>query len=226
MVPLNRLQCYQCNSTADPECSASQFGNPNQAPTPCSTFKYDDQCYKYWDADGSIGYRGCLSDDDAIVKACELEPKRCSICAFSTCNNEYLIRDSSLWCVHCNETEACMWTSKSPISKCERQVTFYDIESCYQYLFPSGLSAKRGCVLDDEELCGEGGTGGDSCTQCRTHFCNGASYLSQSCVRCNSADSLLCEEGASEIAGNQCIVDPIYSQRGCYSFRDGELIIN
>lgn len=216
IVPTSRIQCFQCNSTSDPDCNGNQFDNHFNSPKPCTSFQYDDQCFKYWDEATGVGYRGCLSDKDEVVGNCESNPERCATCSFPGCNFDPLLRNPQLWCVQCDRSAACMWSYKTPSQPCARQVPFYETESCYQYLYPSGLFAKRGCALDDKEFCED-----KTCPTCTSHFCNGDSYLSQSCVRCRTDGSELCEEKAAEIEGEKCIIDPTYSQRGCYSFRDG-----
>lgn len=148
---------------------------------------------------------------------CEQNPERCSICDYSGCNYDYILRNPRIWCVQCDRTPDCMWSFRTPTKSCNNQVAFYETESCYQHLYPNGLSAKRGCTLDDPELCQQGG---DSCQTCSSYFCNGATYLTQKCIRCTSTDSELCEERADQIEGDTCIVDPTHAQRGCYSFRD------
>lgn len=216
LVPPTRIQCFQCNSTTDPDCNGSQMNSHFSAPLPCATFKYDDQCYKYWDEENSIGYRGCVSDGDDSALACGQSPERCVKCPFSRCNFDPLLRDPHLWCNQCDRTAACMWSFNSPTKPCEKKVVFYESESCYQYLYAGGRAAKRGCTLEDKELCRD-----DACHTCTSHFCNRDSYLSQSCVRCSSTNSELCEVQANMIDGERCNIDPNYSQRGCYSFRDG-----
>lgn len=223
VVPPSRVLCYQCNSTADPTCNDALLGNPFLAAAPCTTFKYDDQCFKYWDEETHTGFRGCMSDADEAVALCAEHPERCAVCGDSYCNSDYLIRDARLWCSQCDRTAECLWSYRTPTLPCQNRVAFYETESCYKYLYPSGLKARRGCTLDDEEFCHEQshhyhGT----CDTCPTFFCNGDSFLTQSCVRCNTSESELCEDKATELLGEQCKVDPTYPQRGCFSFRDGK----
>lgn len=141
---------------------------------------------------------------------------KCLTCSSYSCNSEYILRDPQLWCIQCEGTAACMWSFRTPTRPCANQVAFYENESCYQHLSPSGLMATRGCTLDDPHFCTD-----KECQVCSNYFCNGASYIKQSCIRCTSTE--LCEREPSEIEGEICPVDPTYTQRGCYSFRDGKI---
>lgn len=216
IFPDDRLLCYQCNSTADPDCNHFQIETDN-VPIVCPTFKYDDMCYRYWDADNKIGYRGCLSDADVITDECKRNPERCSMCSSYGCNADYLVRDPRLWCIQCDRNVACMWAYKTPTQMCTEKVAFYEKESCYQYLYPSGTLAKRGCSLDQTELCST-----EKCVHCDTPFCNGESFLTQSCIRCTSDQNKDCDQNPADLVGEKCVIDPTYSQRGCYSYRDGK----
>lgn len=220
VVPSHRILCYQCDSNTDPLCESSQKEDEQRKAKPCATFKFDDQCYMSWNEGNEIGFRGCTSDQSQAVTECEKDPIRCSKCSDSNCNFDYLTRESTLRCVHCDKNPACMWSFRSSNYVCQKRVPFYKTESCYNYLYPSGVMAKRGCTLDDADFCQ-----GNTCSRCTDYFCNGASYLKQSCVRCrsdgNDSKSQLCEAEANNIPGEECIVDPIYTERGCYSFRDG-----
>lgn len=225
MVPSDRIQCYQCNTTTDPLCSGMQRELNPSVLKPCINFKFDDQCFMFWDEENEIGYRGCQSDRDEMVQECEENPVHCSKCSYPNCNSNYLVQDPQLLCVQCDKNPACMWSFRSASLPCHNQVPFYKTESCYQNLYPSGVMAKRGCTLDDMVFCKE-----EDCRLCTDYFCNGESYLKQSCVRCSSdgtkPGSELCEKEANQLEGEECIVDPTYSERGCYTFRDGKVIVD
>lgn len=219
LVPKGRLQCYQCNST-DIRCNGYQREVNEDALRPCKNFKYDDKCFMFWDEGNEFGYRGCLSDLDEVVSECGRNPVHCNKCSFPNCNSNYLVSDPTILCVQCDRNPACMWSFRSTTRRCQKQVAFYKTESCYQHLYPNGVMAKRGCT-QDSSFCSE-----NDCRLCTDHICNGESYSKQSCVRCrsNGTDeaSRMCQREAHKLAGEHCIVDPTYAERGCFTFRDGE----
>lgn len=89
IYPDNRLTCHKCSG---PECLTS---NDLSTPVPCEKYRTDDVCITHYDND--VATRGCLSEYDNLVTACQDETQ-CGKCATNGCNGKTIEEEQCIVC--------------------------------------------------------------------------------------------------------------------------------
>lgn len=127
---------------------------------------------KYLYLDGSIAYRGCLSDTDTGRDYCTNNPIQCSTCKKRACNDNSLTYEVKFSCVKCNpkKDDNCDIIDKNITAiECAPTALGYS-NQCYTYQKEN--ETYRGCLYEAP---------GDIFTECSDDF-------SESCLTCNNTD--------------------------------------
>ncbi|XP_055679724.1 uncharacterized protein LOC129787909 isoform X3 [Lutzomyia longipalpis] len=227
IFPSDRITCHQCNDEENCYMDMTSIGN---VAYPCRNYALDDQCYTV--LEGSVVYRGCLSDRTLEKATCDAAGDLCYKCSEQGCNSEAVEvppePTERIWCHQCrgNSTSDCAyhqpWTNSAP---CTAELKPGEREKCFVGRY--GLDTVRGCTGDDfPELFGDKFCDVLECLVCNDWHCNYHSRAEQRCVQCSSSidDGDYREECLNEpekVYSWYCPVNDYFSieEKGCYSMR-------
>uniref|UniRef100_A0A1B0CVG9 Putative conserved secreted protein n=1 Tax=Lutzomyia longipalpis TaxID=7200 RepID=A0A1B0CVG9_LUTLO len=188
IFPSDRITCHQCNDEENCYMDMTSIGN---VAYPCRNYALDDQCYTV--LEGSVVYRGCLSDRTLEKATCDAAGDLCYKCSEQGCNSEAVEvppePTERIWCHQCrgNSTSDCAyhqpWTNSAP---CTAELKPGEREKCFVGRY--GLDTVRGCTGDDfPELFGDKFCDVLECLVCNDWHCNYHSRAEQRCVQCSSS---------------------------------------
>lgn len=171
-----------------------------------------DTCFILRTSDTST-HRGCSSDD----KTLDCNDSNCEKCNNNNCNDKAIIKNPTLKCIKCSETEECKYGYlDSDAEDCTNDVSFNEVEQCFTRTDTNG-NIVRGCTLDEKTKCTETGV---TCTTCSDGSCNKNNVERSNCVVCDTK-SPTCADIPSETDLKPIDCTGLYAHydRGCYTFK-------
>lgn len=172
LIPAGRLQCYKCDSEADPDCASK----PSLSAA-CVTQVANDVCVSKFSSDGSV-LRGCQSDI-----SCEASDN-CKTCNGSNCNNDVSTPPTDgFTCHYC--VDDCEDRIPKPCANPSEK------EQCFIYIDETQSISNMGCRsdLDEEEI----DEHLNKYIFCDTENCNDYDLIvPNSCIACNSKNNSDC----------------------------------
>lgn len=167
-----------------------------------------------------LTYRGCMSDDEDSIgmEKCRGNRRYC-IKGRSNANPAYT---NTFTCVQCEETittaTPSMCFNKTESTPCRPQVFGHLPDKCFTIM--DGDSLKRGC-MNTEKNAAECNKAGKNCHVCQKSGCNGKTYKTVKCRKCDSMKDKRCIDDASAYDYGFCMTANRTEQLGCYRWEDG-----
>ncbi|EAT48019.1 AAEL000915-PA [Aedes aegypti] len=200
--PENRLDCYVCETSANPNCATLPYNR--QFEKACLRNVSGDDCVTIFD-DFRVIRRECrsgLSDTDLLK--CNTEGgKECVACSGTGCNKITVRQDDN--CLQCSTTDGLNCASGQRVS------TICKLSSdgvCYNRLDQNG-TLHRGCLSDLNEDLQQTclNPSNQSCEICSGSGCNNNTFPANAlqCVQCDSLMNMDCVQNqSSNLFVNPC----------------------
>ncbi|XP_031624827.1 uncharacterized protein LOC116341726 [Contarinia nasturtii] len=234
--PADRLSCLHCEGG-----SCANQSNSIEMRYPCVNYHPNDQCYSIISHDGSMAYRGCMSDEDKVGKDfCSMNFAQCHTCSGRACNSNLLKFETAISCVKCNpdaSSDCNLIDENIEAAECAA-TTFGYKNACY--IYKSDGIVQRGCLYEaSDDIFNEcNNEFVNKCLLCNHNNCNRMpiinsntiatknerNYTSESesniqyetCIECNSNDDDRCRTKPEALQGNVCKQGRSTESEGCY----------